>query len=84
MGAIAAADVLQQGQNHGQDDTRPYTEYNNGESCDERKSEFLRLGTTNFGEATKVDQFDTDSKDDGGEDGVREEAQRPSEKQEYH
>ena len=84
MGTIAMADLLQQGENYGQDDTWLHAEQDNGESCDERKSEFLRLRTANFGEATSVNQFDTDSKYDGGQDSVREEAQGPSEKEEHH
>src|SRR5258707_2656191 len=84
MGTIAATDVLQQGENYGQDDTLLHAEQDNGESGDERKKEFLGLGTTNFGEATKVEQLDTDSKDDGGEDGIREKAQRLGEKEEHH
>ena len=53
MRVMAAADVLQQGENYGQEDTRLHAEPDNGESCDECKSEFLRLRPANFGEATK-------------------------------
>src|SRR5260370_34063933 len=51
MGTIAAADVLQQGENYGQDDTLLQAGSDNGERGDGRKKRFLWLGTAKFGEA---------------------------------
>src|SRR3974377_2086928 len=54
VGAIAAADVVQQRKNHGQDDALLNPEQDNCESCDERNGELPGLGTANLGKAAQV------------------------------
>jgi hypothetical protein len=40
--------MLQQGENHGKEDTLLHAEYNNGDGCDARKGEFAGLATSNL------------------------------------
>ena len=75
--AIAMADVLEQRQNRREEDALLHPESNNGESCEDSEGEFARRTPPNLSEATKVNEFDANQKDNGSQDSIGKVAQRP-------